>query len=278
VPVRASSAFHVSRAMLCGPFVVSSCYRCWLWLLTPCLHAGVLRCATTYTFLGAYMHMPYGHLGAQLYNTLHAMPDLRLELVSRTGVKGWSFLQLLASHQCYACPHAHARRTLYILPQVVRELAVSRNNTELENASLFALVNVAMADAGILCWQQKYKSYYARPVTGLRAAGRPGWEPLGAPKSNEPGKPSFTPPFPAYPSGHATFGAAALHIARLFYGIAPGDRSNDTLFSGLTFVSDELNGQTLGFDGNPRPLAPRQFPGGLWQMIMENGFSRIYLG
>jgi hypothetical protein len=174
-------------------------------------------------------------------------------------------------------------RSLNVYPaqpisQVIRALAIGRGSSELETASLFGLINAAMADAGILCWQQKYKSYYARPVTGLRSAGRPGWEPLGAPRSNEPGAPNFTPPFPAYPSGHATFGAAALHMARLFYGVPAGNRNNDTLFAGLTFVSDELDGKTIDFNGLPRPLVPRQFPGGLWQMIQENGFSRVFLG
>ena len=35
------------------------------------------------------------------------------------------------------------------------------------------------------------------------------WRPLGAPKTNPlPGENNFTPPFPAYTSGHATFGGA----------------------------------------------------------------------
>jgi vanadium chloroperoxidase len=48
---------------------------------------------------------------------------------------------------------------------------------------------------------------------------QPDWLPLGAPLTNATGK-NFTPHFPAYPSGHATFGAAAFHITRRFYGVA----------------------------------------------------------
>ena len=87
---------------------------------------------------------------------------------------------------------------------------------------------------------------------------------------------NFTPPFPAYPSGHATFGAAALHITRLFYGVT--HYKSDDLFDGLTFVSDEFNGVNRDNKGAVRPKHTRNFPGGLWQMIVENGLSRVYLG
>ena len=195
--------------------------------------------------------------------------------------------------------------------QIVREVAKSvanpltgAVNTVDDNARLFAFVNAAMGDAGILAWDQKYIHDLWRPVVGIREHDAsmgpaaptptaninnncdPEWLPLGAPASNSyaPGaddKPersdrNFTPPFPAYPSGHATFGAAAFHILRLFYGISPGNRSDDTIFTG-TFVSDELNGVTQNNGGNVRPRHVRRFPRGLWQMIEENGFSRVYL-
>ncbi|MDQ3563144.1 MAG: phosphatase PAP2 family protein [Pseudomonadota bacterium] len=205
--------------------------------------------------------------------------------------------------------------------QIVREVArkkpnpnTGNPNTAAENARLFALVNVAMADAGILAWDQKYIHDFWRPVVGIRehdaSMGPTGmgnnnidndthtlWLPLGAPATNSMHKdftPSysmypcghtitgkaknFTPPFPAYPSGHATFGAAAFHMTRLFYGTAVGDKNPDALFQDLTFVSDEHNGVNKDNNGTVRPKHVRDFPNGLWQMIEENGLSRIYLG
>ncbi|NJN39322.1 MAG: vanadium-dependent haloperoxidase [Acaryochloridaceae cyanobacterium CSU_3_4] len=179
--------------------------------------------------------------------------------------------------------------------QIVRRLAIAKNNTEAQNARLFALVNAAMGDAGILAWQQKYRYNLWRPVLGIREhdqsmglAGEAdnnisdntdtGWLPLGAPKTNSVGAKNFTPNFPAYPSGHATFGAAAFHITRLFYGVPCGDRGSDNLFDGLDFVSDEFNGVNVDNKGTIRPRHVRNFPGGLWQMIEENGRSRVYLG
>lgn len=177
--------------------------------------------------------------------------------------------------------------------QIIRKVAENQGNGPDENARLFALVNVAMADAGILAWADKYKYEYWRPVLGIRehdtSMGHNGpgknnisnecdtnWLPLGAPATNSIGKKNFTPPFPAYPSGHATFGAAALHMARLFYGVS--GTGPDNLFDGLTFVSEEFNGTNVDNKGTVRPRHARSFPDGLWQMIVENSRSRIYLG
>src|SRR2546425_550065 len=97
--------------------------------------------------------------------------------------------------------------------------------------------------------------------------GDPTFTPLGAPASNLHG-PNFTPPFPAYPSGHAGFGAALFQILRNFYG-------TDNI--AFTFVSDEFNGMTQDNKGNVRPLAPRSFSS-LSEAEEENGQGRIYLG
>ena len=88
---------------------------------------------------------------------------------------------------------------------------------------------------------------------------------------------NFTPNFPAYPSGHATFGAAAFHITRMFYGIAPNDKNDDNLFPKF-LISEEFNGGSRDNDGVVRPRHTRFFPGGLWNVIIENATSRVLLG
>jgi vanadium chloroperoxidase len=214
--------------------------------------------------------------------------------------------------------------------QIIRKLAIAKNNTPAQNAKLFAMVNVAMADAGILAWAEKYKHDFWRPVLGIREHdksfgrrepglaneagekidkdGDPGWLPLGGPASNSAstmimtaqqtyafpsamiGKvKNFTPPFPAYPSGHATFGAAAFQVARLFFGVANNKRRKpDTILKNLKdpdfpnddifFISEELDEKTQDNNGTVRPLHRRTFKDGLWGMIYENGISRVYLG
>ncbi len=168
--------------------------------------------------------------------------------------------------------------------QIAMQIATQRNTGVVETARLLALVNIAMADAGIAIWESKYWYAFWRPVTGIReadagtgptgagdrnpaTAGDPAYSPLGAPASNLNG-PNFTPPFPAYPSGHAGFGGALFQTLRNFYGT---DRIP------FTFVSDEFNGVTVGNDGQVRPYKPRSFAS-LSEAETENGQSRIYLG
>lgn len=209
--------------------------------------------------------------------------------------------------------------------QIVRKVAVAKNNSEEDNARLFALVNVAMGDAGIFAWDEKYLKDFWRPVVGIREHDEsfglknetdpmpaaetisedadPSWLPLGGPSSNS-ANPSvmtalatfpfsnvqfgrvknFTPNFPAYPSGHATFGAAALHITRLFYNKnLVGDRKADNFLKDsngkdIFFISEEFDGMTQDNNGTVRPEHRRTFKDGLWGMIIENGLSRVYLG
>jgi len=168
--------------------------------------------------------------------------------------------------------------------QITVHIADQIGTKDIELARLLALVNTAMADAGIAIWESKYYYQYWRPITGIREAdegtgptgagdgnpatvGDPTFSPLGAPASNLQG-PNFTPPFPAYPSGHAGFGGALFQILRKFYN------TNDIAF---TFVSDEFNGVTRDNQGIVRPLIPRSFSS-FSKAEQENGQSRIYLG
>jgi hypothetical protein len=156
--------------------------------------------------------------------------------------------------------------------QIAVQIAGLRGSNALELARLLALVNLAMADAGIAIWESKYFYALGRPVSVIRevdpsAGGDSTWTPLGAPASNLVAD-SFTPPFPAYPSGHAGFGGALFEMLRNVYG-------TDAI--PFTFVSDEWNGITRDNLDNVRPLVPRSFLS-LSQAEEENGQSRIWLG
>ena len=166
--------------------------------------------------------------------------------------------------------------------QVARTIAALRNTDGFALLRLLTLVNVALADTAIATWESKYYFDFWRPVTAIRDAGSQptqpddetasivagaNWTPLGAPASNLTG-PNFTPPFPAYPSGHAAFGGALFEILRKFYG------TDDIAF---TFTSDEFNGVTRDNSDHLRPLVTRSYPT-LSAAEEENGQSRIYLG
>ena len=166
--------------------------------------------------------------------------------------------------------------------QITVTIADQRRLSAIQFARLLALVNVGMADSAMTIWESKYYYDFWRPITGIRESdpgpwgdgdgnpdtiGDPTFSPLGAPASNLMG-PNFTPPFPAYPSGHAGIGGTLFQIMRRFYG-------TDNI--AFTFVSDEFNGQTRDNQGNMRPYRPRSFTS-LSQPEEENGQSRIYLG
>ncbi len=161
--------------------------------------------------------------------------------------------------------------------QVAEVIAQQQALSEYENARLFCLINVAMADAGIVGWLTKYEYDFWRPVVGIRngaadgnaaTVGIPDWSPLGAPASNETFPNDFTPPFPAYVSGHAIFGAALFQTLTRFFG------TDDIAFS---FTSDEFNGTTTDSNGVVRPEVTRHYDS-FSEASLENGVSRIYLG
>ncbi|WP_198041423.1 carbohydrate binding domain-containing protein [Micromonospora chokoriensis] len=126
----------------------------------------------------------------------------------------------------------------------------------LANARLFGLVALALADAAIAAWDAKYQTPIDlwRPVTAIEATEGPGWQPLS---QNREGVP-YTPAFPAYVSGHATFAGAWSAVMQRFFGtdaIAFDATTDDPHAVGVVR-------QMTGFD----------------DAAEENAMSRIYLG
>ena len=160
--------------------------------------------------------------------------------------------------------------------QVARTLALQQGMRRVDDAARYlALINTAMADAGIAAWDSKWYYQFWRPVTAIRNAGTdgndqtppdPSWYPLGAQATNTHG-PNFTPPFPAYPSGHATFGAALFQTMRHYWP----DRTP------FTFTSDEFNGKNRDIYGNIMPLHPLSYRS-LSDAEYDNAESRIWIG
>ncbi len=95
-------------------------------------------------------------------------------------------------------------------------VALSHGNTLVDNSRLFALLNVALADAGISSWDSKYFYNFWRPIDAIRRADIDGndltsrdatWTPL-----------LKTPPFPSHTSGHSTFSQAGATVLTGFFG------------------------------------------------------------
>jgi hypothetical protein len=129
--------------------------------------------------------------------------------------------------------HAHA-----LFNRLFRALAASQNLNIVDSARLFAMENLAAADASIGCWNDKYYWQFWRPITAIREADTDGnpdteadptWLPLfdpATPVCNPP--PLVTPPFPDHPSGHACNTSAFVHTLRNFFGT---DRIAVSVFS-----------------------------------------------
>lgn len=135
--------------------------------------------------------------------------------------------------------------------EAARILATTHGGSLEVNALVFALVDIAVADARIAVWDAKYTYKFWRPVTALNANangsvtdGYTAWAPL-----------IVTPPHPEYPSGHSGTVAAGVAVLKQFYG----DVNTLTLH---TTTSGE---------------APRRVTS-LSQLSEENGLSRIYGG
>jgi membrane-associated phospholipid phosphatase len=120
-------------------------------------------------------------------------------------------------------------------------------------ARLFARLNLALADAGIVAWAVKYDVNLWRPVTAIREADTdgnsatvadPDWTPLIA-----------TPPFPTYTSGHSTFSAAAAAVLTAEFG------------AGFRFTTE-----SVGLPGVRRSFTS------FAQAAREAGRSRVYGG
>jgi hypothetical protein len=119
---------------------------------------------------------------------------------------------------------------------IAQEVADELETPLVEKARLFALLNVAMADAAICAWDAKYSFAFWRPVTAIRNGDTDGNDDTEA----DPAWSSFivTPPFPDYVSGHSTFSGAAATVLALFFG------TNNIAF---TAESDFLPGVTRDF-------------------------------
>jgi hypothetical protein len=112
--------------------------------------------------------------------------------------------------------------------RVFRALAASQNLDIVENARLFAMTNLAAADALIGSWNDKYYWQFWRPITAIREADTDGnpateadptWWPLFHPTTPVfSGPPLVTPPFPDHPAGHTCATGAFVHTLQNFFG------------------------------------------------------------
>lgn len=185
--------------------------------------------------------------------------------------------------------------------KIAATVATTMGNSLADNVRLFALLNLAQADAGIVAWDAKYWYNWWRPVTAIQAGDTDGND-LTAP---DPGWNSFlvTPAFPEYPSGHSTFSAAAATVLARFYGtdavgFSTGSDALPTVFrsfqgfnetaeecgisriyGGIHFLNSDLDGlaagRTLGAYVYDRLLVPNVAPAALLGPVFSGNQAQI---
>lgn len=151
--------------------------------------------------------------------------------------------------------------------RIAVSVALDEHTTLSENARLFALLNIAMADAGIAVWDAKFLYRFWRPFSAIPLAGTdgnpstvadPDWTTLFT-----------TPNHQEYPSGHGGLsGAAARVLARSFgdhttfthrsdtapfmprthkrFSAAADEANNSRVYGGIHFRSAVRDGRTIG--------------------------------
>lgn len=149
--------------------------------------------------------------------------------------------------------------------QIAIDIGLEHNQSLLANAKMMALLNYALADAGIASWDAKFAYNVWRPIDAIHLADTDGnsataadaaWTPL-----------LNTPSFPSYVSGHSTFSAAAAEVLTALFG-------DNVAFT--TQADPGSTGQWPPSD-DVSQLHVRSFDS-FQQAAEEAGISRIYGG
>jgi membrane-associated phospholipid phosphatase len=155
--------------------------------------------------------------------------------------------------------------------EITQTAALAHDLTTAQNARLFALLNLSLADAVIAFYDAKYTYNFWRPVTAIRAAATDG-NPETDVDPNWLPEVGNTTPDPSYPGAHAVISAAGAEVLISFFRrnnfqfavtseVLPGvDRSFTSfsaaaeeatlsrIFAGVHFPFDLTTGQRLGSD------------------------------
>jgi hypothetical protein len=138
--------------------------------------------------------------------------------------------------------------------EIAALLAVSRELGGVETIELFCVLNLALADAGIVAHDTKFHFNFWRPVDAIHRADEDGnpltrVDPVWAPMLEDP-------PHPEYVSGHSTFSGAGAEILSRFFEVAE--------------LSFSLTSESF-------PDQPRHFRNP-WEAAREAGRSRVFGG
>lgn len=131
---------------------------------------------------------------------------------------------------------------------IASQVLESKNTDIYTAVKTYMLIGIALNDAAVTTWYNKYTYNFERPDTYIKRNIDKNWKPMAK-----------TPNFPSFPSGHSTFSAACINV---FHDIFHSDIS----------LTDKTHEYRKEFYGAPRYYNNDSI------MLDEIAWSRIYLG
>jgi hypothetical protein len=126
----------------------------------------------------------------------------------------------------------HTELAQFQLNRIARAEVAADGRDLLDHARLFALLNLALADAATSVFDAKYTYLFWRPVTAIRHADLddnartdvdPGWSPF-----------LTTPPHPEYPAAHGVIQTAGTRVLERYFGQHYGFDTTSPTVPGVT--------------------------------------------
>jgi hypothetical protein len=216
-------------------------------------HWGDVRTFAARTDDKAYEPLPYSTDPTSEFYVQALETENKVNLIRQGQNYEDKWIAQFWSDDCAALTFTPAGRWIAIATQ-----ALENTNADLAKAAVVtAKTGMALCDAGIRCWAEKYRYNLLRPVDYIRnVMGHEPWNSIMCPDGAGQ---FFTPQFPTYPSGHGTFSAAAAEVLTAEFG-------QHVVFT------DRCHEGRSEFIGTPRTY------NSFYEMAGENAYSRLPIG
>lgn len=144
---------------------------------------------------------------------------------------------------------------------ILIDISKQQNQSSQQLANNFTILTLALADAFVVVWENKYASNFIRPVTYINKHLDDGWNPI-----------LETPLFPEFPSGHSTVSMVAADLLSNLYG------ANYTFTDSTQFQYCGINKMFNSFNEAAKDAGYSRYYGGIHYLeAIEAGFYQGHL-
>ena len=141
---------------------------------------------------------------------------------------------------------------------IVKIASKKTNANLMETVNAYTKTSLAIADAFISCWDEKYNTNLIRPETLIHQNMDPDWLPI-----------LQTPPFPEYTSGHSVVSGAASVVLTALFG-------DDFAFDDTTELQFGLPVRSFSsfYDASSEAAISRMYGGIHYRAAVDNGLEQ----